>query len=220
MKIKNLKRFLCCLLVITVCVPWMVSGFQVKAAENVYKISILFDDTLMGSRNSAPCDVIGISKLYTDAGHNVSVIDRSVLADEKQFNTRVCDILILPTGENFPLEAVANFKNFVAAGGRVITLGGYAFSSLLAADGTKLEVDRELITHLGKDFLLGSNMPLYAQDQLRFDPSQLPIFDEEHYFDYGTSIRPAEEQAVFDGELELTGPSVWNATVIACDDSS
>ncbi len=181
---------------------------SVKAVENVYKISILSDSSLTVGENTAPCDVQGLGKLYTDAGHNVSFIDRSVLADAAQFTTRVCDILIVPTGECFPAEAIPNFKKFVADGGRVITLGGYAFSALYAQDGTKLEISQDLAEHVSKDLLLGSNLPLYAQDQLRFDPSQIPIFDEEHYYDYGVSIRPAEDQAVFEGELELTGDRV------------
>lgn len=180
----------------------------VKAVDNVYKISILSDETLSDSGHSAPCDIAGLSQLYTDAGHTVSLIDRTIFADAAQFNTRVCDVLIIPTGENFPVEAAANFKQFVKAGGRVITLGGYAFSRLLDTEGNEVSpyyVDSAGNKLLGNaDWLLGSNEPVYAQDQLGYDKTQLPIFDEEHYYDFGFSMRPAEDQAVFEGDLALT----------------
>lgn len=181
---------------------------SVKAVNSVYKISILSDVSLMGGNNSAPCDVTGIGQLYTDAGHTVSYIDRALLADATQFTTRVCDILVIPTGDNFPVEAIPNFKKFVSDGGRVITLGGYAFSHLLDEKGNTVEPYLGDVSLMDVDQLLGSNAPLYAQDQLRFDPSQMPIFDEEHYFEYGTSIRPAEDQAVFEGELSVSADRV------------
>ena len=162
---------------------------SIKAVNQVYNISILSDSTLHTGKNTAPCDIQGLGKLYSDAGHNVTFIDRGFLA--KQLTTYNCDIVILPCGESFPVEAVANFKAFVAAGGRVITLGGYAFSNLVDKDGGTVKPDPLASVEIGKNLLLGSNAPLYAQDQLRFDASQLPIFDEEHYFDSSISIRPA-----------------------------
>ena len=175
-----------------------------KAVEKVYKISILSDISLFSSENSAPCDLTALSSLYTQAGHNVSFIDRTILTDADQFSTRVCDILVIPTGENFPVEAIPNFKKFIADGGRVITLGGYAFSHLLDEKGNTVEPYLGDVSLMDVDQLLGSNAPLYAQDQLRFDPTQIPIFDEEHYFDSAVTIRPAEDQAVFEGELKLS----------------
>ena len=180
----------------------------VKAVEKVYKIYILEDETLPAGANSASSDVTLLGKLYSDAGHTVSFLDRATFADGQHFNASVCDILIIPTGEVFPLEAVANFKKFIADGGRVITMGGYAFSDLVDQSGHHIEVSLDHAAVLGKDYLLGSDTPIYAQDQLRFDPSQIPIFDEEHFYDSGVSIRPAEDQAVFSGMLNLSGDSL------------
>jgi len=205
-----MKRFhsiigLCIVLsmVMSVCVFPMIQS--VKAVDKVYRISILSDESVVVSGDADTCDVAGLSKLYVDAGHNVSLIDRNILSDDTQFSTQVCDVLIIPTGDGFPLEAVANFKRFVSNGGRVITLGGYAFSNLLDTEGNTVKPEFSDADAVDRNLLLGSNVPLYAQDQLRFDPSQIPVFDEEHYYDSGVSIRPADEQAVFEGELELAG---------------
>lgn len=198
-------RSMACLglaIVVTLSIGILPVMQSVKAVDKVYNISIFSDDTVPVGDNAAPCDLAGLSQLYMNAGHNVSLIDRLVLSDETQFNTNVCDIVVIPTGENFPLEAIPNFKRFVKSGGRVIALGGFAFSNLLNLDGNAV---KPFPSKENKDQLLGSNAPVYAQDQLGYDPSQLPIFDEEHYYDSGVSIRPAEDQAVFEGELELIG---------------
>lgn len=206
MRMKRFRTALCLLLAILMGLSVGVFPViqSVKAVERMYRISILNDATLQSGENCAPSDVIALSKLYTDAGHDVRSIDRSILADGARFGVQDCDILIIPTGDAFPAEAVPNFKRFVADGGRVITLGGYAFSSLEDTEGNAVMPDLSDAANVNKDLLLGSNAPLYAQDQLRFDPSQIPVFDEEHYFDNGVSIRPAEDQAVFSGELQLT----------------
>ena len=186
----------------------LFADHSVKAVDKMYNIMILVDSTLEQGENSAACDVEGLGKLYSGAGHSVSYLDRKSFADPALFNATSCDIVVIPTGQNFPVEAVPNFKKFVADGGRVITLGGYAFSKLLNLDGEAVGVDTSNPAAVNKDLLLGSNAPLYAQDQLRFDASQMPIFDEEHFFDSAISIRPAQEQAVFEGELKLSGDAM------------
>ncbi len=200
---KNRIRIIALILVAAslfgVCASALIMLFA-KAVDKVYNIAILSDKSI-----SSSCDDQAIGKLYSDAGHTVDFVDRGEFADPEKFNATVCDILIIPTGENFPAEAGPNFKKFVADGGRVITMGGYAFSKLLDENGAVVKPDLSDAAAVNKDLLLGSNAPLYAQDQLRFDPTQLPIFDEEHYFDSGVSIRPAENQAVFEGELDLSG---------------
>ena len=199
------------LLISLLCVSVVIIlGFQlfnnmhtVKAVDEVYKICVLSDSSL-----TSASDTQVIQKLYADAGHTVTLIDRKTFSDEAKFNAEKCDIIIIPTGNDFPVEAIPNFKKFVANGGRVITLGGYAFSKLMDLEGKVVGVDTSNPAAVNKDLLLGSNTPLYAQDQLRFDASQMPVFDEEHFYDTAISIRPAQEQAVFDGELKLSGDSV------------
>ena len=203
MKTRVISAVLCLFLAVIIGIQWVSEVNTVKAVDNVYQISILSDPTL-----NSTCDVAALSELYTQAGHTVAALDRKSFADETVFNAESCDILIIPTGDFFPIEAIGNYKKFMRDGGRTITMGGYAFSVLLDAEGKTVVPDVTDPSKVDKNLLLGSNAPLYAQDQLRFDPSQLPIFDEEHFFDSGVSMKAAEEQAVFEGELKLNNTDV------------
>lgn len=142
----------------------------------------------------APRDLINLKNLFEMDGWHVKLIDADMLSDPRRFGTEVCDLLVLPDGAAFPLRAEQNFKRFFKDGGRVITIGGYAFSQLIDSAG-KVEEG------VG---LLGSNQPVECFSCLRYDPSTIPLFDEEYTYDGVVAVRPDENQTVFAGELDCS----------------
>ena len=102
------------------------------ASENQYNIFILKADSLVDKKaEQADCDIENIRALYAGAGHTISLIDIADLCDYNTFSHKLCDILILPYGPKFPYSGVSALKHFFANGGRIITLGGYAFEDIV-----------------------------------------------------------------------------------------
>ena len=187
------------------CVPFNT----VKGAPGTYKIAVLSDSLLNGQTDQAPCDIQNIQALYAGAGHTVTLLSISQLAAAGTFNRSGFDILILPYGPKFPQTAVSNVKTFFAAGGRIITLGGYAFRDIVDASGN-------LLTDTGiKAQKMGSNAPDSAADRAFFDSSAIPVFDLDHQIEGGAYLQPSDEQAVFSGELTVPGSiSGWSSVCV------
>lgn len=61
--------------------------------------------------------------------YDVSYLSADQLADAAQLNNAKFDLLVLPYGESFPLDAKSAVLAFLAAGGDLLTMGGYAFQS-------------------------------------------------------------------------------------------
>ncbi len=111
------------------------------SAENgKIRIAVLFDNVLAGSEGAADTDVEALCKLYTDAGYDVKKLNVKEFADESVLSADAFDVVVLPYGDAFPLSGITSFKKFVAKGGKVITLGGYAFSNVLDTEG---EINQE-----------------------------------------------------------------------------
>ena len=99
------------------------------------RVFVLDDDSLK-VENSAPYDVNSLKSLFEGAGYVVKVINAKELACVDDFNAKLCDVLMIPTGEAFPAKAEVNFKNFLIDGGKLITSGGYAFKNTVYSSGS------------------------------------------------------------------------------------
>ncbi len=107
----------------------------VSAENEKIKIAVLCDSALEGSGGAADTDVEALCKLYTDGGYDVTKLNVKEFADESVLSAEAFDVVVLPYGDAFPLSGITSFKKFVANGGKVITLGGYAFSNVINVDG-------------------------------------------------------------------------------------
>lgn len=92
------------------------------------RIAILKDD-LPASAASASPDFL--AHALTQAGFDTAFVDCAQLAESNSFNRGKFDVVILPYGPSFPLKAAANFRQFLRAGGKFFSTGGYAFDDLL-----------------------------------------------------------------------------------------
>ncbi|MFD0715681.1 beta-galactosidase [Paenibacillus sp. GCM10027626] len=127
-----MKRWTMPLVMLVFAAVLAISGSPGKAqgANAGYRIFILNDDALLSEDAQAPVDIGGLKAFYEDDGHTVTLVDGAQLSSNASFNADLCDLLVLPYGPKFPLESIPNFKAYMAAGGKLITLGGYAFSRL------------------------------------------------------------------------------------------
>ncbi|HEY5256705.1 MAG TPA: hypothetical protein VIJ53_18770, partial [Acidobacteriaceae bacterium] len=94
----------------------------------------------------------GLSETY-----RVAFLSAEQLADQRQFNRKHFDLLVLPYGESFPLPALPAVESFLAEGGDLFTTGGYAFQSPLVTTASGWEfyddqVKRESGPNLLPDF--------------------------------------------------------------------
>jgi len=72
-----------------------------------------------------------IAAILQGAGFDVRRLHAEELADAKRFNVAAFDLLVLPTGAAFPVEARESMLQFLREGGCLITTGGYAFNHLV-----------------------------------------------------------------------------------------
>ena len=169
-------------------------------AEKNYRMFILHDKRLLinGAKGrQAPYDIDYLKQLYTEAGLTVTVIDAAALAGKKTFNNALCDILVIPSGPVFPSMAEENFKAFVSGGGRVITLGGFAFSRVL--DVTGIMMEKEISTSLG------TNKPQSTDDGVvRYNSGSMPLFDMDYTYQGAVTVKAHGSQAIFKGEADLS----------------
>lgn len=79
--------------------------------------------------------------------HQVELVSAENLADAERFNREKFDLLVLPYGESFPLQAWGTVEKFLANGGDLLTAGGYAFRSPLVKKSGKWEFYDEEVRH-------------------------------------------------------------------------
>jgi len=97
-------------------------------------VAILNDDLPAGPGAASP---ERIESLLREAGFGVATLDSARLADARCLNRGLFDVLVLPYGPSFPVQAAGNFRRFLRDGGKFLSAGGYAFDDLLerAGDG-------------------------------------------------------------------------------------
>jgi len=72
-----------------------------------------------------------LAAVLREAGFDVTLIDCRSFSDQGILDRRHFDLLILPYGPSFPVAAADNLRRFLRAGGKFISVGGYAFDHLL-----------------------------------------------------------------------------------------
>jgi hypothetical protein len=72
-----------------------------------------------------------LARILGEAGVRARMISATELADPAVLDPESVDILVLPTGESFPVVARESVVAFLHAGGGLIATGGYAFNHLL-----------------------------------------------------------------------------------------
>lgn len=72
-----------------------------------------------------------LGALLQKDGRGVEFLNSAQLADPKELDPDRFDVLILPYGASFPVQAANNLRRFLGAGGKFLSTGGYAFDALL-----------------------------------------------------------------------------------------
>jgi len=100
----------------------MVVG-GLAAAQNV--IGIWHEPKI--AEQSGHADPKFLAQLLRRHNFSVRLLSTEDLANPKVLTPQKVALVILPYGAFFPAEAVDNFRRYLKAGGRFISLGGYAF---------------------------------------------------------------------------------------------
>jgi hypothetical protein len=82
-------------------------------------------------QRGAPSSPETIAHVLSDGGMRVERLTAAQFGDSSQLNTERFDLIVLPTGETFPVEARETVLAFLRGGGELISLGGYAFQDLI-----------------------------------------------------------------------------------------
>jgi hypothetical protein len=106
-----------------------VAAAAVSAVPATHSVAVL-DEPGMPQRG-APASPETIAQILSDGGMRVERLTATQFGDPSQLNTERFDLIVLPTGETFPIEARENVLMFLRGGGEMITLGGYAFQDLV-----------------------------------------------------------------------------------------
>jgi len=98
------------------------------AAETEDRIAIFKDDIPPSGAASSPDH---LADLLQKSGLVTAFLKSEQLAAARELNHDRFDALVLPYGASFPVDAANNFRQFLHAGGKFLSTGGYAFDHLL-----------------------------------------------------------------------------------------
>ncbi len=114
-----------------------------RPAEDRVGRAVILDEPGMPVRGagSSPQTLAGILET---AGIETRRLSATQLADPTMLDPAATDLLVLPSGESFPLVAREAVLAFLHGGGNLITTGGYAFNHLLRREDGRWqeELDR------------------------------------------------------------------------------
>jgi hypothetical protein len=114
--------------------------------------AILRDDLPVRGAASDPAQLARILSEFYD----VELLSADQIADPQHLNRARFDLLVLPYGETFPLAARDAVLAFLAAGGDLLSTGGYAFQSpVIRQDGRWIFYDEALAHEEGPNLLPG-----------------------------------------------------------------
>ncbi|HZY61843.1 MAG TPA: hypothetical protein VFE38_04890, partial [Edaphobacter sp.] len=105
--------------------------------------AILQDDIPVRGAASDPKVLAALLK----ESYEVEFVTAAQLSDAARFNRRNFDLLVLPYGESFPLAARSAVQSFLADGGDLLSIGGYAFRSPVVKKGNRWEFYDEKVKH-------------------------------------------------------------------------
>ncbi len=102
---------------------------QSAARVEGYRAAILHEPSLPVRGIRTPLETF--RRALAAEGISLTPLSASQLANPETFNADRFDLLIVPTGASFPLEARKSLQAFLMQGGDLLCTGGYAFDYLL-----------------------------------------------------------------------------------------
>ncbi len=102
---------------------------EVQARPQGYRAAILHDPTMPVTGKATPLQTF--QRALSAEKIPLTVLNASQVADPQVFNADRFDLLIVPTGASFPVEARKSLQAFLMQGGDLLCAGGYAFDRLL-----------------------------------------------------------------------------------------
>lgn len=194
-----------------------------EAAEPAGQAVVLHEPGMpvRGAASAAPV----VARILEAAGLRSRLISARELADPAVLDTATVDLVVLPTGQSFPVAARDNFVRYLRGGGNLLSLGGYAFENLLWEHGGRW-YDRQGYQRLGpgqsppadslfRPMNTARGKPL---NELKLAPEQIGMFDACFPLKRACRLATAEGQRIvgrgIDLQRELQG---WAATGIAGD---
>ena len=177
-----------------------------------------------GAASSAP--VVG--RILDAPGMRTRLLSARQLADPAALDASKVDLLVLPTGQSFPVAARENLIRFLRGGGDLIHLGGYAFENLLYEhQGRWCNQEEFLKLKLGEGKAAAALFrPLNTArgkplNELKLEPEQIGMFDACFPLKRACRLATDSNQRVIRGPLdmrrEVTG---WAASGIVGDYSN
>jgi hypothetical protein len=100
-------------------------GFKASLLGNV----AIFKDDIPAAGAPASPDELGA--MLRGAGLGVAFLNHDQLSAPTFLNRGTFDVVVLPYGASFPVNAADNFRRFLRQGGKFFSTGGYAFDNLL-----------------------------------------------------------------------------------------
>ncbi|MEJ5251448.1 MAG: beta-galactosidase [Chthonomonadetes bacterium] len=94
-----------------------------------YRAAILHEPTMPVKGKATPLETF--KRVMAEEKIPLTPLNASQLADPQTFNADRFDLLIVPTGASFPVEARKSLQAFLMQGGDLLCTGGYAFDHLL-----------------------------------------------------------------------------------------
>ncbi len=108
-----------------------------------YRAAILHDPTMPVAGMATPLE--RFQRALSAERIPLTVLKADQLADPQLFNAGRYDLLIVPTGASFPVEARRSLLAFLMHGGDLLCTGGYAFDHLLMRRNGKWILYREFV---------------------------------------------------------------------------
>jgi len=192
-----------------VCLAAIVSVGAGRAADDSAASVVVLHEPGMpvrGAASSAPV----VARILEAAGLKTRLISARELADPAVLDPGRVELLVLPTGQSFPVAARDNVVRFLRAGGDLIHLGGYAFENLLwehqgrwctqeelqKADPAEAKTRDSLFRPMGS----ARGKPM---NELKLEPEQLGMFDASFPLKRACRLAAAQGQRIVRPSVEL-----------------
>ncbi len=94
----------------------------------------VFRDADVPIMDSCPSSPETLSGWLREAGYGVTFLTARQMADPALLSPEIFDVLILPYGAAFPIEAVESFRRYLGQGGSFLTTGGYFGNNLYGVE--------------------------------------------------------------------------------------
>jgi hypothetical protein len=174
-----------------------------------------------GMASAAPV----VRQILAGAGIHSRLVSARELADPAMLDAATIDLVVLPTGQSFPVAARDNLVRFLRAGGDLLQLGGYAFDNLLweqdgrwydqAAFVRQYPDRRAEAAPLFRPMNTARGKP---RNEMKLEPEQLGMFDACFPLKRACRLATAGDQLVVRRGVELRRALLgWGASGIVGD---